>query len=421
MNLFTLVWNYLKSRPLNTALNIVLLSLGIAVITILLLFNNQLQEKITENARGIDLVVGAKGSPLQLILCNIFHIDFPTGNINLKEAEKIAKNRFVKNAIPLALGDSYNGFRIIGTTRAYANLYKAELSEGNWWSDVMDVTVGSQAASALRVKIGDSFTSTHGLTQDGHAHDEQKFLVKGILKATNSVMDNLVLTNVESIWKVHDVHTDEVGDHTEEDHAQDTTSFIPSPLVASVSKGDSTKEITSMLIQYRSPMGAIQMPRWVNGQSSLQAASPAFETARLFSILGVGVDILKGFAYVLIFISGLSIFIALYNSLKERKYDLAIMRSMGAGKGKLLISILLEGSILTLLGSVIGILMGHGVLLLMGNVLEETKKAGISGVVFYPEEWIILVGSLLLGILCAVIPAIQAYRTDISKVLAGNG
>jgi putative ABC transport system permease protein len=191
-------------------------------------------------------------------------------------------------------------------------------------------------------------------------------------------------------------------------------------LVPSIAKGDSVKEITSMLIQYRSPMGAIQLPRLVNSQSSLQAASPAFETARLFSIMGVGVDILMAFAYVLIFISGLSIFIALYNSLKERRYDLAIMRSMGASRTKLFVSILLEGGILTLLGSVIGLLMGHGVLVLLSGFVEETQKAGIDGFVFYPEEWIILVGSLLLGLLCAVIPAIQAYRTDISKVLAGN-
>src|SRR5688500_7967699 len=176
MSLVMLVWNYLKSRPLNTALNVFLLGLGIAVIAILIMINHQLHEKINKNANGIDLVVGAKGSPLQLILCNIFHIDFPTGNINLKEAEKVAKNRFVKNAIPLALGDSYNGFRIIGTTRAYANLYKAELQEGNWWSNTMEVTIGSGAASVLQLKIGDSFESTHGLTQDGHAHDEQKFV-----------------------------------------------------------------------------------------------------------------------------------------------------------------------------------------------------------------------------------------------------
>jgi putative ABC transport system permease protein len=417
MNLISLVWNYLKARPLNTALNIVLLSLGIAVITILLLFNNQLQQKITENSRGIDLVVGAKGSPLQLILCNIFHIDFPTGNINLAEAERISKNRLVKRAIPLALGDSYNGFRIIGTNAGYAELYHAELSEGEWFAADMDVTIGQHVAAVLKLNVGDRFESTHGLTQDGHAHDEQQFLVKGILKRSGNVIDNLILTNVESIWTVHEMHS-EGEEHDEE--KKDTLNFIPSPLVASVAVGDSTKEVTSLLIQYRSPMGAIQMPRWVNGQSKLQAASPAFETARLFSILGIGVDILTGFAYVLIFISALSIFIALYNSLKERKYDMAIMRSMGASKGKLVSSILLEGSMLTFLGAFIGLLMGHGALILMGSMVEDAQKAGISGLVFYQEEWIILVASLLLGIFCALIPAIQAYRTDISKVLAGN-
>lgn len=416
MNLPFLVWSYLKSRPLNTALNIFLLSLGIAVITILLLFNNQLQQKITDNARGIDLVVGAKGSPLQLILCNIFHIDFPTGNINLKEAEKISKNRLVKKAIPMALGDSYNGYRIVGTNHLYAEQYKAELSTGEWFETDMDVTLGSGVAGALRLKVGDRFESTHGLTTEGHSHDEQKFLVTGIMSTTNSVLDNLILTNVESIWKVHEVHSE---DETHEEHQNDSISN-PSPLVSSVESGDSTREITSLLIQYRSPMGAVQMPRWVNSQSSLQAASPAFETARLFSILGVGVDIVKAFAYVLIFISGLSIFIALYNSLKERRYDMAIMRSMGASRGKLVSAILMEGGVLTFLGSLIGLLMGHFALVLMGNLIEETQKAGISGLVFYHEEWIILVGSLLLGLVCAIIPAIQAYRTDISKVLAGN-
>jgi putative ABC transport system permease protein len=291
----------------------------------------------------------------------------------------------------------------------------------------MDVTVGSTVAEKLQLNIGDTFASTHGMTRNGHAHEEQKFVVKGILKRSTTVIDNLILTNVESVWKVHEVHdSEETEDHeahseAEHDETEVKADFVPSPLIASVAAGDSTKEITSLLIQYRSPMGAIQMPRWVNSQSSLQAASPAFETARLFSILGIGVEILEGFAYVLIFISGLSIFIALYNSLKERKYDLAIMRSMGAGRGTLVISILMEGSILTLLGSVFGLLLGHGVLLFMSGFIDEAQKAGISGLVFYTEEWIILVGSLLLGVICAIIPALQAYRTDISKVLAGNG
>lgn len=417
MSLVILVWNYLKARPLNTAINIILLSLGIAVITILLLANNQLTKKITENARGIDLVVGAKGSPLQLILCNIFHVDFPTGNIKLAEAEKIARNRLVKKAIPLALGDSYESFRIIGTNKEYADLYKAELAKGIWWKSNLEVTLGANVQEKTRLQPGDQFASSHGLTIEGHAHNEHRYIVTGILKKSNTVLDNLILTNVESVWEMHEEQSEIEENHVPEVPSE---SFIPSRIVPTVAAGDSLKEITSMLIQYRSPLGAIQLPRLVNSQSSLQAASPAFETARLFSILGVGVDILMGFAYVLIAISALSIFIALYNSLKERRYDLAIMRSMGATRAKLFISILLEGGILTVLGSVIGLLIGHGVLILLATMVAETRQAGISGIVFYSQEWIILGASLLLGLLCALVPAIQAYRTDISKVLAGN-
>jgi len=416
MGLFTLVWHYLKSKPLNTAINVVLLSLGIAVITTLLLFNSQLEEKINENVKGIDLVVGAKGSPLQLILCSIFHVDFPTGNIKLAEAEKISRNRLIKSSIPLALGDSYKSFRIVGTNRDYANLFGAELEQGDWWSNDLDVVVGSNVSQVTHIKRGDQFASAHGLTMEGSAHNEHHYKVSGVLKRTNSVLDNLILTNIESIWKMH-----EEGDSAGSNHIDVAdSSVVRSRLVPSIAAGDSAREITSLLIQYRSPLAAIQLPRLVNAQSSLQAASPAFETARLFSILGVGAEMLMGFAYVLIIVSGLSIFIALYNSLKERRYDMAIMRSMGASRSKLFVLMLLEGGVLTLAGSVIGLLAGHAALSILSLFVQENFKAGISGIVFYSKEWIILGASLLLGLCCALIPAVQAYRTDISKVLAGN-
>lgn len=418
LSLFTLAWNYLKAKPLNTAINVALLSLGIAVITILLLFNRQLEEKITDNTKGIDLVIGAKGSPLQLILCNIFHIDYPTGNIGLKEAERFAKNRLVKQAIPLALGDSYQSYRIIGTNKDYAALYNATLDAGEWWGKPLSVNLGSNVAALSGLKIGDKFASAHGLAEGGHAHNEHQYEVVGIFKPTQSVLDNLILTNVESVWTMHEEPSESDTTHHEE-HAEHHP-IHPSPLVASVEKGDSTKQITSLLLLYRSPMAAIQLPKLVNAQSSLQAASPAFEAARLFSIMGVGVEILMAFAYVLIAISALSIFIALYNSLKERRYEMAVMRSMGATRSRLLLLVLLEGSLLTLLGSGVGLCLGHGVLILLTDFLPEIQKAGISGFVFYTQEWIILMGSLLLGVLCSVIPAIQAYRTDISRVLAAQ-
>lgn len=428
MNIFILVWNYLKARPLNTALNIVLLSLGIAVITILLIVNKQLEQKITENSKGIDLVVGAKGSPLQLILCNIFHIDFPTGNISLAEAERVSKSRLIKKAIPLALGDSYQSYRIIGTNKDYPALYKATIAEGKWFSKSLEVTLGSSVAEISKLKIGDKFESAHGLTEGGHAHNEHQYVVTGIMNPTYTVLDNLILTQVESVWEMHEEHGEGDSLHAEEAHVHEegedhdhSDPALHYSLVPSVEKTDTTKELTAILIQYRSPMGAIQLPRKINSESKLQAASPAFETARLFTILGAGVEILMVFAYVLIVISALSIFIALYNSLKERRYDMAIMRSMGAGRVRLFLAVLLEGGVLTLLGSVTGLLIAHGVILLLPLFMETIEKAGIHAFVFYTEEWIILVGSLLLGLVCALLPAFQAYRTEISKVLAGNG
>lgn len=413
MNLWYLVWSYLRARPLNTALNILILGLGVAVVTILIIVNYQFRENISSNARGIDLVVGAKGSPMQLILCNIFHVDFPTGNISLVEAERIARNRLVKRAIPMALGDSYNGFRIVGTTRDYAGLYNATLRAGRWWEKSMEVILGASVARQLDLNVGDHFASSHGLTQSGPAHEDQKFIVTGIAQPTGTVVDNLILTAVESIWEVHEGHGQDSA--MSGVHSADAPA---SPLIPSVAAGDSTKEITSLLIQYRSAMGAIQLPRWVNGQSSLQAASPAFETARLFSILGVGVDIIRGFAYILILVSSLGIFVALYNSLKERRYDLAIMRSMGASRFRIFFSVLLEGLVLTFLGACLGLALAHTVLLLAGMFMPETGNIGVSAFRFYPEEGIILAVSLLLGLICALVPAVQAYRTDISRVLA---
>jgi len=392
MNLFVVVWGYLKAKPLNTVLNILLLSLGIGVITTLIVFNNQFQEKISDNSRGIDLVVGAKGSPLQLVLCSVFHIDFPTGNIKLREAEMLSKNRMVKKAIPMALGDSYRNFRIVGTDTSYAGLFHAQLKEGNWWKEDLEVVAGSATAEALKLSIGDTFASAHGLTEDGHDHEENKYKVAGILQTSHSVADNLLFTNVSSVWKVHDIHE----------------------------QPDSAREITSLLIRYRNPIAALQLPRMINSNTNMQAASPAFETARLFSILGIGVDVLLGIASTIIIVSALSIFIALYNSLKERRYDMAIMRSMGAGRTRLFAAVILEGTILTLIGSVLGILLGHLLILGFTTLVEEGARTGISAMVFYTSEIILIAGSLVLGVICSMIPAVQAYQTDIHKVLSGN-
>jgi putative ABC transport system permease protein len=178
------------------------------------------------------------------------------------------------------------------------------------------------------------------------------------------------------------------------------------------------KELTALLIQYSSPMSAAILPRYVNANSDMQAASPAYETARLFTIIGVGVDVLRGFALVLIFSAGLSVFIALYNALEERRYDLAIMRSLGASPMKLMALLLFEGLLLALIGAVLGIALGHLLTEVLGFALKRANQPEVTGWVWSMSELWLVVLAAFVGVAAALLPAWRAYRTDIAGTLA---
>lgn len=422
MNLFALSWSYIKTKPLNTGLNIILLSLGIAIITLLLLLSRQVEGALTKNSRGIDLVVGAKGSPMQIILSSVFQIDYPTGNISLKEARQLSRNRLIRNAIPLALGDSYKGYRIVGTNHDYLALHDAEIREGEKWQDQMEAVLGANAARSLDLQTGDTFFGSHGLANDNmHVHGNNTYRVAGILQPQNTAIDNLILTAVESMWAVHETRTESPDTtHAKAGKAPDGRKEDPNQPIATdgLPQGEADAQITSLILQYRSPMAAVQLPRFINDKTNMQAASPAFEIARLFSLIGVGVDMVQGLAYLIIFIAALSIFIALYNALQERQYDLAVMRSLGASKSKLFFHVILEGVTITAIGCLLGLLFGHTAFILLGRFLSQPGQIGISTFTFLPEEIFIVIAAICIGIIAALLPALNAYKTNISQTLA---
>jgi len=416
-------WKSLRSKPLSSALNIMLIAFGTGILTILLLASRQIGEKLDNNSKDIDLVVGAKGSPLQLILSSIYYIDFPTGNIPLKAAMELAHSPFVKRAVPLALGDNYNGIRIVGTDSNFVSLYKLKTSAGKFWQKDFETTIGSAVAKTQNLKIGDTFYGAHGLTGSSDIHKSHQYTVSGILEHQGNATDNLILTNVASVWKMHDEHEDhkteshedhdhkagEAHQHNEADH-HDHEDTLPA---------DESRELTSLLIQYRSPMSVAMFPRLVNETTNMQAASPAQESTRLFSLIGVGVDTLQWFAILIMFIAAISVFVNLYNSLKERNYDLAIMRTLGASRTKLFLIVIAEGIMLTLAGTLIGIALGHLVLEFIGSN-QESGQAQLSGFVLLYDEIYLFVAGLGIGIFAAVIPAVQAYQSNISKILSKN-
>ena len=399
MNLASLSASYLRARPLQTVLSILLLALGVGTIVLLILVVGQMEERMHRDARGIDLVVGAKGSPMQLMLAGIYHADAPAGNIPLAAVGRLSKNRMVKKAIPLALGDSWRGYRIVGAPKAYAEHYEVPLRAGRFYEKPMEAVIGAEVAARTGLGVGGTFKGAHGLGTEGGEEHDMPYTVVGVLQSGDSVIDRLVLTSIESVWHVHEE--------------------MQGPEDAADRKAlEEAREVTVILIQYASPLAAATLPRQINSQSELQAASPAYETARLFRIVGVGVEALRGFAALLIVAAALSVFIALYTALEERRYDLAVMRTLGASRSKLFGLLMIEGISLSLLGALVGVALGHVLASILGAWLEAQQQPPVTGLQWRAEElWLLLV-ALGVGVIAALLPAWRAYRTEVSRTLA---
>lgn len=399
MNIFKLSIKNLFYRPLSSLLSLLLLALGVSMISLLVLINSVVQDQMNNNLKGIDMVVGAKGSPLQLILSSVYHVDSPTGNISLKEARSIEKNPMVGNSVPLLYGDNYEGFRIVGTNEKFIELYNLSIENGFFWDNEFEVVIGKKIATKLKLNVGDKFFTSHGLRQTGEAHSDTPFTVVGITNFSNSVADQLILTSAESVWGVHGDYS-----HDNDEHNQD----------------DDNKEITAMLIKFNSPMNIIQFPRYINENTNLQSAVPSYEISRLFKLFGFGIETINLLAYLIIIVSGISIFITLFNSMKERKYDMALIRTLGGSRLQLSSMLVYEALVLTVSGFMLGISLSRLGLVFISSLMESSFNYSLNSYTILNDELWLLAISILIGLIACLIPSIQVYKMDISKILSNE-
>ena len=410
MNIFKLSLKNIFNKPLSSTISLALLILGIGIISLLLQLNTLIKDQMDNNLKGIDMVVGAKGSPLQLILSSVYHIDSPTGNISLEEAEKISKNRMVGSSIKLLYGDNFKGYRIVGAEKKFIELYNGKIKKGKNLSKSFEVLVGSKVYSKLKIDIGDDLISSHGLRETGESHDDQSFKVVGLLEPSNSVIDQLIITLPQSVWDVHGNHDHEEEhehDH-EEEHEHDHNE----------EHQHDDREITAMLIKFKSPMNIIQFPRQINETTNLQAAVPSYEISRLFKLFGFGIETLSYLAYLIIIVSGFSLFINLFNSMRERKYEMALIRTLGASRLQLSTMIIFESIILTISGFILGLLFSRFGVMFVSSLMEESINYNLSSFKILNEEYWLLLLSVIIGLMASLIPAVQVYKMNISKILA---
>ena len=397
MNLLQIAWSYVRASPLRTLLNIVLIALGTATIGFVVIVNEQIGGTLNRDAQGIDLVVGAKGSAISLILAGVYHVDAPTGNVSLDSARELARNPLVKKVIPLSLGDSFRGYRIVGTTPDYLGLYDGTFAAGRVWQDKMEAVLGATVAAKAGIGVGDTFVGSHGLGAGGPIHTDSVYTVVGILKPTGTVLDRLVTVNSESVWFVHE------GPLTDPDEKKVV---------------EAERQVTILLLQYATPVAAATLPRKINAETNMQAASPALESARLFRMIGVGADVIRAFGGVVLATAALSLFIALYHALNERAYDIAVLRTLGARPSSIASLLFLEALMLALLGGLVGLALAHGLVAILAAWMASEEALRIQAWSFSASEFLLLMPALLAATLAAALPSWRAARANISAALS---
>ncbi|MEN1784982.1 MAG: ABC transporter permease [Bacteroidota bacterium] len=444
MKLGYLAYRNMVSKPLNLILSLALLVLSVSLVTYVVQLSKQLNGQLSKNITPFDMVVGAKGSPLQLVLSSVLHIDVPTGNIPLQEAERIAKNPFVASATPVSYGDNYKGYRLLGTKLDYLEAYGAVLADGRHYNKSFEVVVGSGVAQRLSLGLGDTFVSSHGLAAaGGEVHDDKPYTVVGLLKPTGTVIDQLLVCNLESVWEAHDhgtpnkedneeheghdegkdhdgkhAHEHEANDHQDHPHAHQELEEHADHKHSEHDGHDEDLEITSLLVKFKNPLGLIQMPRYINENTELQAALPGFEVQRLMGLLGSGVQTINGIAIAILIVSGFSIFICLLKTIREKRQELALLRTYGFGTPKLLLLVLYEGLLYALIGFWIGWILGRLALWITSNYLQSVYGyvLQISGL-DVTELWFLGV-TLLIAVIAVILASTSIFKLNISKVLS---
>lgn len=386
-----IAWRNVGLKKLQTALSLVLLAFGVGLVSLLMLSEKQLSETFNRNIDDIDLVLGAKGSPLQLILANVYHVDAPTGNIRLADAEKVIRHPYIAEGIPLAYGDNYRGFRIVGSTDAYTAHYGAAWASGRTFERSFEVVVGAKVAETTGLKAGDEFFSAHGLQDETDVHTDKVFTVVGVLEPSGTVLDQLLLCTISTIWEVHAGHGESIAPED--------------------------REITAVLLKKRNPLAVLTIPNTIR-ETNMQVALPSIEINRLTQNFGIGMNTLRAIALLIMLISFASIFISVYDNLLARRYELALMRTMGGSRRGLFLLLLLEGGILSTGGSLLGLVFSRVGLVVLAQLVEDKFRYDWSGIGLLEGEMLLAGLAIFVGLVAAAIPGISAVKMDTSRTLS---
>ncbi len=416
MAIFSLAWKSLMNRRSTALLTITSIALSVALLVGVERLRTEARESFANTLSGTDLIVGARSGPVQLLLYAVFRIGDATNNISWQSYQDIAAHPKVSWTVPIALGDSHRGFRVLGTTPAYFDHYRyarnrpLEIAEGQRFSDLYDAVVGAEVAAKLGYEIDDSIIVAHGASDVSFArHDDKPFRVVGILARTGTPVDRTVHVSLEAIEAIH----------------VDWQSGAPIPGVAVSAEQARAMDltpnaITAALVGLKSKIATFQVQRFVNDypEEPLSAVLPGVALSQLWNLIGIAENALLIVSAFVVVVGLFGMLTALLTSLNERRREMAILRSVGARPGHVFALIMGEALVLTLLGVLFGLSLLY-LLLLVGQPIIESRFGlfiEIGGLSTY--ESILLGAVVAAGFLVGSIPSYRAYRLSLADGLS---
>ncbi len=471
MSLLRIAWRSLVERRLSSFLTGLSIALGAALVVAVLVIFSVIERSFSQAAHGYSIIVGAKGGRTELVLNTVFHLGRPIENIPWSFYKEFSEGRFsraVKVAIPYCLGDNYKGYRVVGTTPElfseleYAPGRKYEFHDGrNFATDgFYEGVVGYLVARRTGLKVGDTFAPTHGITTEegqGHTHDE--FRVVGILAPTGTPNDRALFVNMEGFFLLEGhakgspqpqgpdgseaEESDEaetraesndgqagsagvsnesnaaVGDHQNETSAADAHSGHQGHTHNREPLPEDQREVTCVLVRVTDPILGTHLPNVINEGPVAQAVSPLRVTQELINTIFQPIRwLLLVLTTLVIIVAGVGMMVAIYNTMSERRREIAVMRALGASRRTILMIVLCESVMLAVLGGAAGVLLGHGLIRVANPFVVAMTGVSIGLLEFDILEGLLIPGLVILAAVVGYLPAMSAYRTDVARVLS---
>lgn len=472
MSLWKIAWRSMQQRAVASWLTAISVGMGVALIVAVLVVHQVVDRSFRRGAQGYDLIIGAKGSALQLVLDTVFYLGQPVDLIPYSYYREFTEGRFVpavRVAIPICTGHDYKGFRCVATIPdmferlTYLDNREFEFLEGrNFYAEnYFEAVAGYTAAKKLKLTVGQQVRPTGYGAGGKDQHEDEPFTIVGILAPTGTPIDRAIFLNMEGFFRSKAHRTGptseeeilrESGFRVVEDQAGEKRTPVAKAAESQTPEangsGESTPEpaagdhqhdikeehrhdheeisdedrrLSAILVVTEldnNPQLAMALPRIVNEEPYAQAVAPARVIAELFEgIVGNVQKVLLILAVLVVIVAGIGITVSIYNSMSERRHEIAIMRALGASRGTVMAVILLESILLSLGGGFLGVIMGHSLVAILSPTIAEYTGVIVSGLDFQLAELILVPGLIVLATAVGYLPALMAYRTDVAKAL----